>query len=160
MSIRIGIFGYGNLGRGVESAIAQNSDMELAAVFTRRDPSTVKLRTAGVSVVSADKVLEMADQIDVMILCGGSATDLPVQTPALAKCFNVVDSFDTHAKIPQHFENVDEAARDSGHIAMISVGWDPGMFSLGRLLGNVILPDGKDYTFWSFRKECHNPRRF
>ena len=148
MSIRIGIFGYGNLGRGVESAIAQNSDMELAAVFTRRDPSTVKLRTAGVAVVSADKVLEMADQIDVMILCGGSATDLPVQTPALAKCFNVVDSFDTHAKIPQHFENVDEAARDSGHIAMISVGWDPGMFSLNRLLGNVILPDGKDYTFW------------
>ena len=148
MSIRIGIFGYGNLGRGVESAIAQNSDMELAAVFTRRDPSTVKLRTAGVAVVSADKALEMADQIDVMIICGGSATDLPVQTPALAKCFNVVDSFDTHAKIPQHFENVDEAARDSGHIAMISVGWDPGMFSLNRLLGNVILPDGKDYTFW------------
>jgi diaminopimelate dehydrogenase len=148
MSIRIGIFGYGNLGRGVESAVAQNSDMELVAVFTRRDPSTVKLRTAGVAVVSADKVLEMADQIDVMIICGGSATDLPVQTPALAKCFNVVDSFDTHAKIPQHFENVDEAARDSGHIAMISVGWDPGMFSLNRLLGNVILPDGKDYTFW------------
>jgi diaminopimelate dehydrogenase len=148
MSIRIGIFGYGNLGRGVESAVAQNSDMELVAVFTRRDPSTVKLRTAGVAVVSADKALEMADQIDVMIICGGSATDLPVQTPALAKCFNVVDSFDTHAKIPQHFENVDEAARDSGHIAMISVGWDPGMFSLNRLLGNVILPDGKDYTFW------------
>ena len=148
MSIRIGIFGYGNLGRGVESAIAQNSDMELVAVFTRRDPSTVKLRTAGVAVVSADKVLEMADNIDVMIICGGSATDLPVQTPALAKSFNVVDSFDTHAKIPQHFDNVDKAAIEGGHVAMISVGWDPGMFSLNRLLGNAILPDGKDYTFW------------
>ena len=148
MSIRIGIFGYGNLGRGVESAIAQNSDMELVAVFTRRDPDTVKLRTAGVAVVSADKVVEMADKIDVMIICGGSATDLPVQTPALAKSFNVVDSFDTHAKIPQHFENVDKAASEGGHIAMISVGWDPGMFSLNRLFGNVILPDGKDYTFW------------
>ena len=148
MSIRIGIFGYGNLGRGVESAIAQNSDMELVAVFTRRDPDTVKLRTAGVAVMSADKALEMVDKIDVMILCGGSATDLPVQTPALAKHFNVVDSFDTHAKIPQHFDNVDKAAREGGHIAMISVGWDPGMFSLNRLLGNAILPDGKDYTFW------------
>ncbi|MBO5355442.1 MAG: diaminopimelate dehydrogenase [Clostridia bacterium] len=148
MSIRIGIFGYGNLGRGVESAIAQNSDMELVAVFTRRDPDTVKLRTAGVAVVSADKVVEMADKIDVMIICGGSATDLPVQTPALAKSFNVVDSFDTHAKIPQHFENVDKAASEGGHIAMISVGWDPGMFSLNRLFGNAILPDGKDYTFW------------
>ena len=148
MSIRIGIFGYGNLGRGVESAVAQNSDMELAAVFTRRDPSAVKLRTAGVPVLHADMIGEMADRIDVMILCGGSATDLPVQTPALAKRFDVVDSFDTHAKIPQHFENVDAAAREGGHVAMISVGWDPGLFSLNRLLGNAILPDGKDYTFW------------
>ena len=148
MSIRIGIFGYGNLGRGVESALAQNSDMELAAVFTRRDPSAVKLRTAGVPVLHADKIGEMADRIDVMILCGGSATDLPVQTPALAKLFDVVDSFDSHAKIPQHFENVDAAAREGGHVAMISVGWDPGLFSLNRLFGNVILPDGKDYTFW------------
>jgi diaminopimelate dehydrogenase len=122
--------------------------MELAAVFTRRDPSTVKLRTAGVPVLHADKIGEMADKIDVMILCGGSATDLPVQTPALAKSFNVVDSFDTHAKIPQHFENVDAAAREGGHVAMISVGWDPGLFSLNRLFGNAILPDGKDYTFW------------
>ena len=148
MSIRIGIFGYGNLGRGVESAVAQNSDMELAAVFTRRDPSAVKLRTAGVPVLHADMIGEMADRIDVMILCGGSATDLPVQTPALAKRFDVVDSFDTHAKIPQHFENVDAAAREGGHVAMISVGSDPGLFSLNRLLGNAILPDGKDYTFW------------
>ena len=148
MSIRIGIFGYGNLGRGVEAAIAQNGDMELAAVFTRRDPSAVRLHTAGVPVLHADKAPEMADRIDVMILCGGSATDLPVQTPALAKMFNVVDSFDTHAKIPQHFERVDEAAREGGPGAMISVGWDPGLFSLNRLLGNAILPDGKDYTFW------------
>ena len=148
MSIRIGIFGYGNLGRGVESAIRQNPDMELAAVFTRRDPATMKIRTEGVPVYHADKAPEMADKIDVMILCGGSATDLPVQTPALAKYFNVVDSFDTHAKIPEHFAAVDAVAKESGKVGVISVGWDPGMFSLNRLYGNVILPYGKDYTFW------------
>ncbi len=148
MSIRIGIFGYGNLGRGVESAIRQNPDMELVAVFTRRAPETLKIRTEGVPVLHADKAAEMADKIDVMILCGGSATDLPVQTPALAKYFNVVDSFDTHAKIPEHFAAVDAVARESGKVGVISVGWDPGMFSLNRLFGNVILPEGKDYTFW------------
>ena len=148
MSIRIGIFGYGNLGRGVESAIRQNPDMELAAVFTRRDPATMKIRTEGVPVYHADKAPEFADKIDVMILCGGSATDLPVQTPALAKYFNVVDSFDTHAKIPEHFAAVDTVAEESGKVGIISVGWDPGMFSLNRLFGGVILPDGKDYTFW------------
>lgn len=146
--IRIGIFGYGNLGRGVEAAIAQNADMELVAVFTRRDPASVKLHTAGVPVLHADKAPEMTDKIDVMILCGGSATDLPVQTPNMAKYFNVVDSFDTHARIPEHFERVDAAARESGKVAMISVGWDPGMFSLNRLLGEAILPDSKVYTFW------------
>ena len=148
MTIRIGIFGYGNLGRGVESAIRQNPDMELAAVFTRRDPATMKIRTEGVPVYHADQAPEMADKIDVMILCGGSATDLPVQTPALAKYFNVVDSFDTHAKIPEHFAAVDAVAKESGKVGIISVGWDPGMFSLNRLFGGVILPDGKDYTFW------------
>ena len=148
MSIRIGIFGYGNLGRGVEAAIAQNADMELVAVFTRRDPSSVKLHTAGVPVLHADKVAEMTDKIDVMILCGGSATDLPEQTPAMAKYFNVVDSFDTHANIPAHFDRVDAAAAESGKVAMISVGWDPGMFSLNRLYAEAVLPNGKDYTFW------------
>jgi len=146
--IRIGIFGYGNLGRGVECAIKQSPDMELVAVFTRRDPSTVKILTEGVSVFRADDAMQMADKIDVMILCGGSATDLPVQTPALAKLFNVVDSFDTHAKIPEHFENVDASAKESGKIGIISVGWDPGMFSLNRLYASAILPQGKDYTFW------------
>ncbi len=148
MSIRIGIYGYGNLGRGVESAIAQNKDMELAAVFTRRDPSTLKLHTEGVEAVSANKVKDFIDKIDVMILCGGSATDLPTQTPDLARYFNVVDSFDTHARIPQHFANVDDAAKASGKVGMISVGWDPGMFSLNRLYASSILVDGKDYTFW------------
>ncbi len=148
MSIRIGIYGYGNLGRGVEAAIRQNEDMTLAAVFTRRDPATVKLQTSGVRVLHADEAPGMKDEIDVMILCGGSATDLPVQTPALAAHFNVVDSFDTHAKIPAHFEKVDAAAKASGHVAMISVGWDPGLFSLNRLYGAAILPDGVDYTFW------------
>lgn len=148
MSIRIGIYGYGNLGRGVENAIRQNDDLELVGVFTRRDPSGVKINTAGVSVYHADKVAEFTDQIDVMIICGGSATDLPEQTPALAKLFNVVDSFDTHAKIPEHFKNVDAAAKESGKVAVISVGWDPGMFSVNRLYGGAILPDGKDYTFW------------
>ena len=148
MKTRIGIYGYGNLGRGVESAIRQNDDMELCAVFTRRDPSTLKINTAGVPVLHVDDAEKMRDKIDVMILCGGSATDLPVQTPALAKLFNVVDSFDNHSKIPEHFERVDTAAKESKTVAMISVGWDPGMFSLNRLLGNCILPDGKDYTFW------------
>ena len=147
MSIRIGIFGYGNLGRGVECAIRQNPDMELVAVFTRRNPKTVKTVT-GAAVYHADLVTEMKDKIDVMILCGGSATDLPVQTPALAKFFNVIDSFDTHAKIPEHFANVDAVAKESGKIGIISVGWDPGMFSLNRLYGGAILVDGKDYTFW------------
>ena len=148
MSIKIGIYGYGNLGRGVENAIRQNDDLELAAVFTRRDPSSLKIKTEGVPVYHADKAAELADKIDVMILCGGSATDLPVQTPALAKFFNVVDSFDTHAKIPEHFKNVDACAKESGKVAVISVGWDPGMFSVNRLYGGAILPDGKDYTFW------------
>ena len=148
MSIRIGIFGYGNLGRGVESAVAQNPDMTLAAVFTRRGPGGVTLRTPGVPVVQANEVAAWKDKIDVMIICGGSATDLPEQTPALAELFNVVDSFDTHARIPEHFERVDAAAKASGRVAMISVGWDPGMFSLQRLLGEVILPEGKAYTFW------------
>lgn len=148
MSIRIGIYGYGNLGRGVESAIRQNDDLELVAVFTRRDPSSLKIATEGVPVYHADKAPELADSIDVMILCGGSATDLPFQTPELAKYFNVIDSFDTHAKIPEHFSNVDAAASASGKIAAISVGWDPGMFSLNRLYASAILPNGKDYTFW------------
>ena len=148
MSIRVGIYGYGNLGRGVENAIKQNSDMELIAVFTRREPSSVKINTPGVCVYHCDKALDMKDDIDVMILCGGSATDLPKQTPELSKYFNVVDSFDTHAKIPEHFANVDKCATESGKIALISVGWDPGMFSLNRLYAGAILPDGKDYTFW------------
>ncbi len=148
MSIKIGIYGYGNLGRGVENAIRQNDDLELTAVFTRRDPSSLKINTDGVPVYQADKAAEFTDKIDVMIICGGSATDLPVQTPALAKLFNVVDSFDTHAKIPEHFKNVDACAKESGKVAVISVGWDPGMFSVNRLYGGAILPDGKDYTFW------------
>jgi len=146
--IRVGIFGYGNLGRGVESAILQNDDMTLVAVFTRRDPNTVKIRTQGVAVCHADDIEGYRDKIDVLILCGGSATDLPVQTPAMAKHFNVIDSFDTHASIPEHFENVDKSAKEGGKIAVISVGWDPGMFSLNRAYGMAILPDGKDYTFW------------
>ena len=148
MSIRIGIPGYGNLGRGVECAIRQNPDMELAAVFTRRDPESVSILTEGVPVVKITEVQEWTDKIDVMILCGGSATDLPEQTPYLASMFNVIDSFDTHARIPEHYANVDEAAKKSGKIGIISVGWDPGMFSLNRLYANAILPDGKDYTFW------------
>ena len=148
MNIRIGIFGYGNLGRGVESAILQNPDTSLVAVFTRRDPASVKLATAGVPVVSADRVAEYVDHIDVMILCGGSATDLPIYTPALAGLFNVVDSFDTHAKIPEHFKAVDAAAQKAKKVAIISCGWDPGLFSLNRLYGGAVLPDGRDYTFW------------
>ncbi|MBE6576858.1 MAG: diaminopimelate dehydrogenase [Ruminococcaceae bacterium] len=148
MSIRVGIFGYGNLGRGIEAAIRQNPDMELAAVFTRRAPETVKINTVGVPVYHADTVSDHKNDIDVMILCGGSATDLPVQTPTLAKLFNVVDSFDTHAKIPEHFENVNKAAAAAGKVAIISVGWDPGMFSLNRMYAGAVLPEGKDYTFW------------
>ncbi len=148
MSIRIGISGYGNLGRGVECAIRQNPDMELAAVFTRRDPESVSILTEGVPVVKIAEAKDWTDKIDVMILCGGSATDLPEQTPELASMFNIIDSFDTHARIPEHYANVDAAAKKSGKIGIISVGWDPGMFSLNRLYANAILPDGKDYTFW------------
>ena len=148
MSIRIGIFGYGNLGRGVESAIAQNDDMELVAVFTRRDPSSLKIRTENAQVLSADSASKMKNEIDVMIICGGSATDLPVQTPAIASMFNCIDSFDTHAMIPEHFARVDDAAMASGKIALISCGWDPGMFSLMRLYSESILPSGSTYTFW------------
>jgi len=146
--IRIGIVGYGNLGKGVELAIRSNPDMELAFVATRREPECVTIKTAGVPVYKTTDLEAHKDDADVVIICGGSATDLPEQTPALAKLFNVVDSFDTHARIPEHFANVDAAACSTGHIAMISVGWDPGMFSLARLYGNCILPDGKDYTFW------------
>lgn len=148
MSIRIGIYGYGNLGRGVECAIAQNSDLELCAVFTRRNPENVNIMTPGVKVCRAEDAIKMKDEIDVMILCGGSATDLPVQTPELVKYFNVVDSFDTHANIPTHFANVDVAAKESGKVGIISCGWDPGMFSLNRLYGECILPEGNVYTFW------------
>ena len=148
MSIRIGILGYGNLGRGVEAAIAHNPDMELVGVFTRRDPASVKIATAGVSVYHTDDAEKMQDQIDVMIICGGSATDLPKMTPKYAAMFNVVDSFDTHAHIPEHFAAVDAAAKKAGKIGLISCGWDPGMFSLNRVYANAILPDGKDYTFW------------
>ena len=146
--MKIGILGYGNLGRGVECAIKQNPDMELAAVFTRRAPETVSILTEGAAVCSVDDVEQWKDKIDVMILCGGSATDLPEQTPKYAKMFNVVDSFDTHARIPEHFENVDKSAKESGHVGIISVGWDPGMFSLNRMYANAILPEGRDYTFW------------
>ena len=146
--IRIGIFGYGNLGRGVEAAIKQNDDMELVAVFSRRNPDSVKINTEGVAVCHADDIASYNDKIDVLILCGGSATDLPVQTPEMAKLFNVIDSFDTHAKIPEHFANVDKEAKKSGKVAIISVGWDPGMFSLNRLYGEAILPEGSTYTFW------------
>ena len=146
--IRIGIFGYGNLGRGVESAIRQNEDMELCAVFTRRGPAGVQIRTPGVPVCAADELPAWKDRLDVLILCGGSATDLPEQTPRCAALFNVVDSFDTHAKIPEHFSAVDEAAKASGHTALISCGWDPGLFSLNRVYGEAVLPQGASYTFW------------
>ncbi|MEE1054511.1 MAG: diaminopimelate dehydrogenase [Acutalibacteraceae bacterium] len=147
MKNRIAIVGYGNLGRGVECAIKQNSDMELYGVFTRRAPESLNTLT-GAKVFHVDDILNHKDNIDTVIICGGSATDLPVQTPALAEHFNVIDSFDTHAKIPEHFNNVDTAAKKSGKVAMISVGWDPGMFSLNRLYAQAILSDGKDYTFW------------
>ena len=146
--IRVGIFGYGNLGRGTELAIRKNDDMELVAVFTRRDPSKVKIQTAGVPVVSSDDVASWKDRIDVMVICGGSATDLPVQTPKLTELFNTVDSFDTHARIPEHFAAVDDAAKKNGHVSIISVGWDPGLFSLARVYGDAILPGSKPFTFW------------
>ena len=148
MKTRIGILGYGNLGRGTEIAVAAAYDMELAAVFTRRDPAGVKILTEGVPVVNVSEIEKWTDKIDVLVLCGGSATDLPVQTPEYAKLFNVIDSFDTHARIPEHFANVDAAAKEGGKVGMISVGWDPGLFSLNRVYANAILPDGKDYTFW------------
>lgn len=148
MKTRIGILGYGNLGRGVECAIRQNEDMELMAVFTRRNPSDVSICTDSASVCHVADVEQWKDKIDVMIICGGSATDLPTQTPEYVKYFNVIDSFDTHARIPEHFANVDAVAKESHHIGIISVGWDPGMFSLNRLYANAILPEGKDYTFW------------
>lgn len=148
MKTRIGILGYGNLGRGIECAIKHNDDMELVAVFTRRNPDDVKILTENVKVYSVNDVEEFKDKIDVMILCGGSATDLPEQTKKYAEMFNVIDSFDTHAKIPEHFASVDEVAKKSGKIGIISVGWDPGMFSLNRLYANAILTNGSDYTFW------------
>ena len=146
--IKIGIVGYGNLAKGVECAIRQNPDMELKAVFTRRDPASVKIMTPDVPVLTLSDAQNWKDQIDVMILCGGSATDLPKMTPEFAWNFNVIDSFDTHAKIPEHFAAVNEAASASGHVAFISVGWDPGLFSLNRLYASAILPEGRDYTFW------------
>ena len=146
--IRIGILGYGNLGRGTEIAVAAAPDMELAAVFTRRDPAGVKILTENVPVVNVSEIEKWTDKIDVLVLCGGSATDLPVQTPKYASLFNVIDSFDTHARIPEHFANVDAAAKKGGKVGMISVGWDPGLFSLNRVYANAILSEGKDYTFW------------
>lgn len=146
--MKIGILGYGNLGRGVELAVKNNPDVELVAVFTRRNPDSVKIQTPNVPVVSVDDVASWVGKIDVMILCGGSATDLPVQTPKFAEMFNVVDSFDTHAKISEHFAKVNEAAKNSNHVAIISVGWDPGLFSLARVYSNAVLPNGRDYTFW------------
>lgn len=146
--IKIGIYGYGNLGRGVEAAVYNNPDMELVAVFTRRNPDNVKIQTPNVKVYNTNEVEAFKDKIDVMILCGGSATDLPTQTPMLAKMFNVVDSFDTHAKIYEHYQNVDKEAKASNKIGVISVGWDPGMFSLNRAIMNSVLPCGNDYTFW------------
>jgi diaminopimelate dehydrogenase len=148
MSIRVGIMGYGNLGRGIECSLKQNADMDLVAVFTRRDPKTVQILSENVAVYHVDDAPKMKDDIDVLIMCGGSATDLPQQTKEYAKYFNVVDSFDTHAKIPEHFAAVDAVAKENGTVAMISVGWDPGMFSLNRLYANAILPNGSDYTFW------------
>ena len=148
MKIRIGIYGYGNLGKGIESAVRQNPDMELVAVFTRRDPASLKVATPGLPVYRAEDVTAHKDEIDVLMLCGGSAKDLPAHTPALVKDFNVVDSFDTHANIPVHFAKVDAAAKESGKVALISAGWDPGLFSLNRVYANAVLPDGADYTFW------------
>lgn len=146
--MRIGILGYGNLAKGVECAIGQNDDLELSAVFTRRSPEKVNIVTPGVPVYNSADILEHKDEIDVLIICSGSATDMPKQTPEYAKYFNVIDSFDTHARIPEHFANVDKSAKESGHTALISAGWDPGMFSLNRLYAECILPEGESYTFW------------
>ncbi len=146
--MKIAIYGYGNLGKGVESAVKYNSDIELFGVFTRRHPETVKTVFPDTQVYSAEKILDYKSEIDVLIICGGSATDLPVMTPTLAHDFNVIDSFDTHAKIPEHFKNADAAARDSGHVALISCGWDPGLFSIARIYAEAMLPSGSDYTFW------------
>lgn len=148
MSIKIGILGYGNLARGVESAIRQNDDLELVAVFTRRDPKTVTIKTAGVPVDSVENIESYVGKIDVLVLAGGSATDLPEQTPKYAKLFNVIDSFDTHARIPEHFANVDASAKETNHVGIISMGWDPGMFSLLRMVSTAVLPEGENYTFW------------
>ena len=145
--MRLGILGYGNLGRGVEFAAKQNSDIDLVAVFTRRNPQDLKINSDA-KILNISEIENWKDKIDVLIICGGSATDLPVQTPKYAEMFNVIDSFDTHAKIPEHFENVNRASKSSNHVAVISVGWDPGLFSLNRMFANAILPDGKDYTFW------------
>lgn len=146
--MKIGILGYGNLGKGIESAIRQNDDMVLSCIITRRNPASIKPATDGVEVYSVDDIEKLKDKIDVLVLCGGSATDLPEQTPEYAKYFNVIDSFDTHARIPEHFAKVDKIAKENGHVALISCGWDPGMFSLMRLYGSAVLPEGKDYTFW------------
>lgn len=146
--MKLGILGYGNLGRGVENAVNQNPDVELVAVFTRRNPEDIKIQSKTAKVLNVSEIKEWKDKIDVLILCGGSATDLPSQTPEYVKMFNVVDSFDTHAKIPEHFKNVDKVAKESGKIGIISVGWDPGLFSLNRMYANAILPEGNDYTFW------------
>ena len=146
--MKIGILGYGNLGKGIESAIRQNDDMVLSCIITRRNPASIKPATDGVEVYSVEDIKKLKDKIDVLVLCGGSATDLPEQTPEYAKYFNVIDSFDTHARIPEHFAKVDKVAKENGHVALISCGWDPGMFSLMRLYGSAVLPEGKDYTFW------------
>ena len=158
MAIRVGILGYGNLGKGVECAVKHNPDMELKAVFTRRNPDSLSILTEGAKVFRAEEALSMKDEIDVMILCGGSATDLPAQTPEMAAHFNVIDSFDTHANIPRHFEAVDKAAKESGHVGIISVGWDPGMFSLNRLYANAILL-GQGREPGPFRCNPQNQRR-
>ena len=150
MSIRIGIVGYGNIGRGVECAVLQNPDMELKAVFTRRDPENVSILTDTAQVCRVDDIIKWQGELDVVILCGGSATDLPVQTPEYAKYFNVIDTFDTHAKIPEHFANVDKSAKENGKLALISVGWDPGLFSIARLYSSSVLPQGQDYTYWGY----------
>jgi len=147
MTTRVAILGYGNLGRGVEAAIKKNPDMELSAIFTRRNPNELKVNSSA-QIVSVNEIESWQDRIDVLIICGGSATDLPIQSPKYAKLFNIIDSFDTHAKIPEHFKNVNESAKNANKTAIISVGWDPGMFSLNRLYASAILPDGKDYTFW------------
>ena len=146
--IRIGIVGYGNLAKGAECAIAQNKDMELVAVFTRRDPAKLSVKTPGAAVCTMSEMDSWTDKIDVMLLCGGSATDLPEMTPAIAKKFNVVDSFDNHGQIPEHFAAVNASAEEFSHVALISAGWDPGMFSLNRLYATAVLPEGDNYTFW------------